>query len=237
MSSTLPPRVVVRPPATPLLIISGIAMVVGLAVLISADLTTGFDQAIIDALRSPLIEDLLSPLRAITELGSTVAVIAVAAISFAFALAIGPWRHGLIAAITILLASIANGTLKVVIGRERPALLEPLIVERGFSFPSGHSALGMVAYGLLAVLVSRSRLPAPWRTAIIVALGALVVLIGISRIWLGVHYPTDVIAGWVAGGVIVLAYAALTRRVSPEPAAEAVDADPAGQRSDRPAAG
>jgi undecaprenyl-diphosphatase len=237
MSSTSPPPVVVRPPATPVLIAAGIAIVVGLAVLISADLTDAFDRAIIDALRSQTVHDLLSPLRTITDFGSTWAVIAVAAIAFAFASAIGPWRHGLIAALFILLASIANSTLKIAIGRERPDLLEPLIVERGFSFPSGHSALGMVAYGILAVLVSRSRLPRPWRTAIVVILGALVALIGISRIWLGVHYPTDVIAGWVAGGVIVLAYAAVTRRVSPEPAAAAVDADPAAQRSDRPAAG
>ncbi len=228
MSSTSPPSVV--------LMAAGIAVVVGLAILIVADLTDAFDLAIIDALRSPLMGDLLSPLRAITELGSTGAVIAVAGIAFAFAAAIGPWRHGLIAAITILVASIANSALKVAIRRERPDLLDPLIVERGFSFPSGHSALGMVAYGILAVLVSRSRLPKPWRTAIIVALGALVALIGISRIWLGVHYPTDVLAGWAAGGVIVLAYVALTRQVSPEPAAGAVDVDPAAQRSDRPAA-
>jgi undecaprenyl-diphosphatase len=216
---------------------AGVAVVVGLAVLISADLTAAFDQAVIDALRSPAIGDLLSPLRAITELGSTSAVVAVAALAFALAVAIGPWRHGLIAALTILLASIANSALKIAIRRERPDLLDPLIVERGFSFPSGHSALGMVAYGILAVLVSRSRLPAPWRIGIVVALGALVALIGISRIWLGVHYPTDVLAGWAAGGVIVLAYAALTRRVSPEPAVEAVDADPGARRSDRPAAG
>ncbi len=216
---------------------AGIVIVVGLAVLISADLTDAFDQAIIDALRSPMIHDLLFPLRAITELGSTWAVIVAAVVAFAFAAAIGPWRHGLIAAITILLASILNAVLKVAIRRERPELLDPLIVERGFSFPSGHSALGMVAYGILAVLVSRSRLPRPWRTAIVIGLGALVALIGISRVWLGVHFPTDVIAGWVAGGVIVLAFAAITRRVSPEPAAGAVDADPAAPRSDRPAAG
>jgi undecaprenyl-diphosphatase len=95
----------------------------------------------------------------------------------------------------------------------------------------------MVAYGVLAVLVGRSRLPARARVAIVIALGVVVGLIGISRIWLGVHYPTDVLAGWIAGGVIVLVYAAVTRRVSPEPAAGAVDADPAGQRSGPPAAG
>jgi len=226
-----------RQPPTPVLMAAGLAVVVGLAMLISADMTGSFDQGVIDALRSPLVHDLLTPLRAITELGSTGAVVAVAVIAFAVAAAIGPWRHGLIAALTILAASILNGALKIAIGRERPDLLEPLIVERGFSFPSGHSALGMVAYGILAVLISRSRIPEPWRTVIVVTLGVVVALIGLSRIWLGVHYPTDVIAGWAAGGVIVLAYAALTRRVSPEPAVGAVDADPAARRSDRPAAG
>jgi membrane-associated phospholipid phosphatase len=221
----------------PVFMVAGIAIVIGLAVLISADRSGAFDQAIIDAVRAPVLGDLLQPLRAVTELGSTGIVIAVAAVAFAFAMAIGPWRHGLIAAVTILLASIANSALKIAIGRERPDLLDPLIVERGFSFPSGHSALGMVAYGILAVLVGRSRLPKPWRVGLVVALGVLVALIGISRIWLGVHYPTDVIAGWSAGGVIVLAYAALTRRVSPAPAEGAVDADPAARRSDRPAAG
>jgi undecaprenyl-diphosphatase len=149
---------------------------------------------------------------------------------------IGPWRHGLIAAVTILLASVLNSSIKLAIARQRPDLLEPVIVEHGFSFPSGHSALGMVAYGILAVLVSRSRLPSPARGALVFALGALVALIGLSRIWLGVHYPTDVLAGWAAGGVIVLIYAAVTRRVSPEPAAAAADADPAAPRSDPPAA-
>jgi undecaprenyl-diphosphatase len=219
------------------LILAGIALVVGLAVLISGDLTDGFDRAIIEVIRAPALHGALSPLRGITELGSTGAVIVVAALAIAVAAAIGSWRHGLIAAITIILASIANSLLKIAIGRERPDLLDPIVVERGYSFPSGHSALGMVAYGILAVLVSRSRLSEPWRTGIVAGLVVVVGLIGVSRIWLGVHYPTDVIAGWAAGLVVVVAYAALTRRVSPEPAVGAVDADPGARRSDRPAAG
>ena len=226
-----------RVPSTPLLVAAGIAFVLVLAVLVSSDLTDAFDRSIIDAVRSDLARDVLSPLRLITELGSTVAVTAMAAVAIVVSVAIGPWRHGVAGAFTILLASLLNSLLKITIARDRPELLEPIIVERGFSFPSGHSALGMVAYGVLAVLISRSRLPARVRVAIVVALGVLVGLIGISRIWLGVHYPTDVLAGWTAGGVIVLIYAALTRRVSPEPAAGAVDADPGAQRSDPPAAG
>ena len=234
MSSS--PSAATRPGPAALLILAGVLTVVGLAALVSAGYTDAFDQAIIEALRSGLIHDLLSPLGLITQLGSTGAVAGMAVVAFAFAALIGPWRHGLVAAITILLASLLNSSIKLAIARERPDLLEPLIVERGFSFPSGHSALGMVAYGILAVLVSRSRLRPSVKRIGIFGLGGLVALIGISRIWLGVHYPTDVLAGWAAGGVIVLAYAAITRQVSLEPAAGAVDADPAAPRSGRPAA-
>jgi undecaprenyl-diphosphatase len=215
----------------------GLALVIALAVLVGLGLTDGLDRPIIEAVRQPALRDLLAPLRVITELGSTWAITAMAAVTFVFGAAIGPWRHGLIGALTIGAASIANSSLKLAMARARPDLLEPIIVEHGFSFPSGHSALGMVAYGVLAVLVSRSRLPLAVRRAAIVGLAILIGLIGLSRIWLGVHYPTDVLAGWVTGGVIVLAYATLTRRVSPEPAEGAVDADPAAPRSDRPVPG
>ena len=210
---------------------------IALAVGVSLDLTDGFDHAVIQAVRAPALQGILAPLGIITELGSTWAITVIAAVTLLVGVAIGPWRHGLIGAVTIGLASIANSSMKLAIARERPELLEPIIVERGFSFPSGHSALGMVAYGVLAVLVSRSRLPLDVRRAVISGLVVLIGLIGISRIWLGVHYPTDVLAGWAAGAVIVLAYATLTRRVSPAPAEVAVDADPAAPRSDPPAPG
>ena len=210
-------------------------MVIALAVMVSLDLTDAFDRAVIDTVRAPELRGLLRPLRFVTELGSTWAVTAMAAITFFVAAAIGPWRHGLIGAITIGLASLGNTLFKTFVARDRPELLEPVLVEHGFSFPSGHSALGMVAYGVLGVLISRSRLRPGVRRAVIVALLALVGLIGLSRVWLGVHYPTDVIAGWAAGAVIVLIYAAATRSVSLAPAEGAADEDPAAPRSGRPA--
>jgi undecaprenyl-diphosphatase len=127
--------------------------------------------------------------------------------------------------------------VKAVMARARPDILDPLVVEHGFSFPSGHATLSMTAYGVLAVLVMRTRLPRAVRAVIVVALGTLVALIGLSRVWLGVHFPTDVLAGWTTGAVVVAGYAALTRGVSMAPAAAAVDADPGAQRSDRPASG
>lgn len=216
---------------------AGVAFVVALAVLVSSGMTDAVDQPIMEAIRSPSLAGILSPLGPITDLGGTWAVTVVAALIVAVGAAVGPWRHGVIGGLTVLAASIANGAAKVAIARTRPDLLEPIIVEHGFSFPSGHSALGMVAYGVLAVLVSRSRLPFVARRGIVIGLAVLIFLIGLSRIWLGVHYPTDVLAGWTAGAVVVLLYARLTRWVSREPAEGAVDEDPAAPRSGQPAPG
>lgn len=224
-------------PRTWTLALGGILLVIGLGVLVSIDASDGFDRALIAAIRDPALRLLLGFFVPLTELGSTGAVTVVALLTFAVGAAIGPWRHGLIGAAVIGATSLGVELVKAFVARARPDLLEAVIVEHGFSFPSGHATLSMVAYGVLAVLIGRSRLPRAAATTAIVGLGLLVVLIGISRIWLGVHFPTDVIAGWTAGWVIVLGYAAVTRGVSREPAEGAADADPAARRSDRPAAG
>jgi undecaprenyl-diphosphatase len=217
--------------------LGGVGLLVLLALAVTSGASEAFDRSIIEAVRADGLHDLLSPLRAITELGSTGAVTVVAVLTLLVGVLIGPWLHGVAGAITIGLASLGNQTLKAIIARARPDLLDPIVEERGFSFPSGHAALGMVAWGVLGVLVMRSRLPLGVRRAIVAVLALVIFLIGLSRVWLGVHYPTDVLAGWTAGAVIVLLYARLTRRVSPEPAAAAVDAGPAAPRSDPPAAG
>jgi undecaprenyl-diphosphatase len=222
---------------TPTLLLGGVLLFVGLAFLVMTDASDVFDRTIIEGVRNPATSNALAFLGPLTDLGSTGAVTVVAMLTFALGAAIGPWRHGLIGALTIGAAALGVELVKAGVSRARPDALEPIIVEHGFSFPSGHATLSMVAYGVLAVLISRSRLPQGVRTAAIVGLALLVVAIGVSRIWLGVHYPTDVLAGWTAGWVIVLLYAWFTRAVSREPAEAAADADPAAQRSDRPAAG
>lgn len=220
--------------AVPIVALGGVGIVVLLAIAVTSGISDPFDRSIIEAVRAEGLRGVLSPLRAITELGSTGAVTAVAFLTLLVGVLIGPWLHGVIGAVAIGLASLGNEALKAVIARARPDLLDPIVAERGFSFPSGHSALGMAAWGILGVLIMRSRLPLGVRRGIVAVLVVLIALIGLSRIWLGVHYPTDVLAGWTAGAVIVLVYARLTRRVSPEPAAAAVDAGPAQPRSDQP---
>jgi undecaprenyl-diphosphatase len=207
------------------------------ALLVISGITDPIDAAITEAVRAPELHDALAPLAQVTELGSTWAVIGVGALVLLVGLLGGRPRDGAAGALTIAAGALIIETAKRLFGRARPDFLEPIIVEVGFSFPSGHSANAMVAYGVLGVLVARLPWSAAIRVAIELVLGVIIFGVGLSRVWLGVHYPTDVVAGWLLGGTIVLTYAALTLPVSPEPAAEAVDVDPAAQRSDRPAAG
>jgi undecaprenyl-diphosphatase len=218
-------------------LVGGILAFLGMAGLVVLDATDGFDVAVIQAVRAAGETQLLGFLRPTTELGSTIAVTIIAVMTLLVGVAAGPWRHGAIGAGVIGLAALAVEVIKSTVARERPEVLDPILVERGFSFPSGHASLSMVAYGILAVLVSRSYLSRPTQLAVFGVVVALVFLIGLSRVWLGVHYPSDVIAGWVAGATVVLVYASFTRGVSREPAEAVAAEDPGGPRSDRSAAG
>lgn len=221
--------------ATLLVVAAGVVVVALLALLVVSGVSRPFDDAVAGIVRHPDLMPALAFLRPVTELGSTWAVTAVAALVILVGLAIGPWIHGVIGAAVIAGASIGNALLKAFVGRARPDLLDAIVSEPGFSFPSGHAALGMVAWGVMAVLVSRTRIPRPLRLTGVSALVLLVALIGLSRVYLGVHFATDVLAGWTAGAVVVVLYARLTRGVSREPAVGAVDADQAAPRSGRSA--
>lgn len=92
--------------------------------------------------------------------------------------------------------------LKMIFGRERPP--RPWLgTADGFSFPSGHSLMTALFYGFLLFMVVRSGKLWPGRKWLIGVLGSLPILVGFSRVYLGVHYPSDVLAGWAAGTALI----------------------------------
>jgi undecaprenyl-diphosphatase len=210
-------------------------LVVGL--IVASGISDPIDAAIISVVRAPELHDALRPLARVTELGSTRAVIVVGAIVLLVGSLSGRPRDGAAGALTIAIGALIVEILKRLTERMRPDFLDPVIQAVGYSFPSGHTTNATVAYGVLGVLVTRLPWPTAIRVAIDVVLGAIIFGVGMSRVWLGVHYPTDVLAGWLLGGAIVLTYAALTLPAPPEPPEGAADADPAARQSDRPAAG
>jgi undecaprenyl-diphosphatase len=107
----------------------------------------------------------------------------------------------LLFALTLIAVTLAVDHAKDFVARPRPD--DPLVQAYGYSFPSGHAFTSTVSYGLLVIIAWRSDLPQRYKRAIVVAATILVILIGCSRIALGVHYPTDVVAGWL-GGLAVL---------------------------------
>jgi len=129
-----------------------------------------------------------------------------------------PWR-----AVRVVAASGGGGLvsrgLKEVFARERPGV--DLVEAAGWSFPSGHAVGAMIFYGLLASLVWCSTERRGVRAVAVIA-GALVVgAVGASRVALGVHYPSDVVAGWAAGAAWLalsqLAVDAVQRRAGAPP--------------------
>lgn len=90
--------------------------------------------------------------------------------------------------------------LKKLYGRERPSI-NPEIDAIGFSFPSGHSMGSIIFYGFVMYLVLRSRKSSLFKGITISLLGVLIALIGISRIYLSAHFPSDVLAGFTAGAI------------------------------------
>ena len=131
-------------------------------------------------------------------------------------------REALVLAGTVMGGWIVNSLIKGLVGRPRPTIVPHLTSAGGQSFPSGHafnSAVVYIAIGLGFAALSRRR---EVRWTIIGGAMALSMLIAASRVWLGVHFPSDVIAGWLGGAGWAFAAAALLDRPA-KAAAEAVE--------------
>ena len=95
-----------------------------------------------------------------------------------------------------LLVSLGNKGIKALVLRPRPDIEMFLIEQDGWSFPSGHSITGMFFFGMLIWYIQRNMKNRTAANVITVIFAFLILLIGTSRVYLGVHYPTDILAGW-----------------------------------------
>jgi undecaprenyl-diphosphatase len=121
-------------------------------------------------------------------------------------------RLAIILAVILIGAALLTDFVKDLIARPRPPG-EALAPWLGYSFPSGHTLNSTVTYGLIAVAAWRSGLPLVVRRTLVAVGVALPLLIGLSRVALGVHYPSDVLGGWL-GGIAFVALGACLIRVN-----------------------
>jgi undecaprenyl-diphosphatase len=131
----------------------------------------------------------------------------------------GRWDLGWLATTVIGGALAVTATVKLVVDRARPD--DPLAETLSSAFPSGHSVRAAAVYVLVIWAATRwSRRPSVTIAVTVVSVG-MIVAIGVARVVLGVHWPTDVLGGWVLGGVWVLVALLITRPVPLTPATDA----------------
>ena len=155
-------------------------------------------QARIHAMTNPALTDVML---ALTWLGAIKIFASALALAVVVLAARGRHREAALLGGGIASAFVLNESLKLHFHRFRPQVPWSISDEHTFSFPSGHSLFAVVLYGTLAYL-ALGRGGSVWQRFGMVALAMLMPLgIGISRVYLGMHYPTDVLAGWLAGAL------------------------------------
>ncbi|MEU1272943.1 phosphatase PAP2 family protein [Streptomyces sp. NPDC005799] len=118
-------------------------------------------------------------------------------------------------AVTVAVGSLVQQSLKAAIDRPRPVWPDPVDSAHYAAFPSGHAMTATVVCGLLLWLLHRHGAGRTlWRTALTVAVVS-VAGVGLTRVWLGVHWPSDVLGGWLLGALLVVLAALAHRRWAP----------------------
>jgi membrane-associated phospholipid phosphatase len=181
------------------------------------------DRAVLDAVVAHRTGAGVAVVRVVTDTGASPALFPLIALAgIAVRVRTGSWRPGITALVVAALTVLGRFLLSLVVREPRPAELFRAVPVGGFSFPSGHTVTSAVVAGALASLLGLLLRPR-WAAAAAVLLGLWAALVGLSRVYLGVHWLTDVVAGWLfaAAALTLLAPGGpgpIRRRRAPPPA-------------------
>ena len=189
-----------------LTLVAGTLLFLAIAELVHQGTTEQFDKAILRAFRNP--NDLSMPLgrrsiqeaiRDYTALGSMAVLGLVSAVVGGFLLLTRKYAAFLLLGAALGGGLLLNKGLKLYYSRPRPDYVTPLHYVDSHSFPSGHALLAAVIYLTLGALLARFVATRQLKVYVLGVGVLLAFIVGVSRVYLGVHYPTDVLAGWTAG--------------------------------------
>jgi membrane-associated phospholipid phosphatase len=181
------------------LLYSGVAF----ALLAQASMRSGetveLDLWLADALHANVAPSATAVMAVVTALGSTTVLAVAAATAAGWLVARSRARDAALLVATLVGAQLLGWGLKAIFQRPRPSFDDPVASADWFSFPSGHALSSVAFYGALAYVVLRNLPSVRMRLAGFAGVTLLVAVIGFSRLYLGVHYLTDVLAGYCAG--------------------------------------
>lgn len=184
--------------------------------------TRRFDESILLAMRepgntadpigSPRVEEMA---RDLTALGGFTLLTGVTLISAGVAFFGGRPKLAWLGMASIISGSFVMSLLKRSYDRPRPDLVEHGTLVHNASFPSGHSMMAAMVYLTLGILLARTQRKKRVRVFIVSISILITLLVGTSRVYLGVHWPTDVMAGWMLGGAWAILFWLVAMRVDP----------------------
>lgn len=153
--------------------------------------------------------------RDLTALGGLTVLTMVSLVAFGVAAFSNRKKLGFYALGAVVLGTALTSLLKKGYNRPRPELVEHAVWVSNMSFPSGHSMMSAIVYLTLGILLARTQARTSVRVFIMAVAVTITVLVGISRIYLGVHWPTDVLAGWAVGVSWAVLFWLLAMKIDP----------------------
>ena len=187
-----------------IIVIGGINLFIELTATLQTDTLAAYDHEITQYIIAHRNPALTAYFKFVTEVGDVHGYLIVLGISILLtALVIKRWKYIAQIALVLLLATLSNVILKRFIDRARPGI-EHLVVVKSLSYPSGHAMSAMAFYGFLIYLVYRIKMNIILKLSLYVFLVLFILSIGISRIYLGVHFPSDIAGGFIAGLIWVI---------------------------------
>lgn len=177
-----------------------------LSTLIQTGTIENFDSCIYKFIENIRTDKLTSILKFFTKIGDVQSLFFISSITVLIMLVFDKKKIAISVALNIIISSISYVVLKNIFQRPRPEIAERLIEENGFSFPSGHSTNNMAFYALAIYLVYENVKNKKIRDIICLILGIIPIIIGFSRMYLRVHYPSDVLGGFCLGIMVVILF-------------------------------
>lgn len=191
-------------------ILAGILFVLFIVwtVLVKMNLLVEFDKFFYKLITSSMNDTLTTIFKTITFFGSTVFMVIFAIILFIFFIL---KKKNIISYLTsscLIISTILNNVIKIIIRRSRPDVIK-LVHETSFSYPSGHTMASVSIYGIIIYLLLKSNLSKTIKYIGTISLSLLIVLIGISRIYLGAHFMSDIIGAILVSTIWLLVFTSI----------------------------
>ena len=177
--------------------------------LIKTNHISNFDNFIYNSLDKIMCVPLTNFFKVVTNFANYIVIIILCVVSFIISK--NKW-YGVFVSVDAINSTIINKILKSIFVRPRPEILR-LVNESGYSFPSGHAMASFSFYGFIIYLIYRSNIQNKYKKILYIFLSLIILLIGISRIYLGVHYASDVLAGYIMAGIHLIIYTYLIEKL------------------------